>query len=83
MMALRFPHASRLSHIPSMLPSIAAACFWLVVVFRFADWWPINATVYFIFIIFALLHLTSQTIGQRFPMRSIPRAPPLQIPLHL
>ena len=33
MMASRFPHASRSSHIPSMLPSVVATCFWLVVVF--------------------------------------------------
>jgi hypothetical protein len=32
MMVSRFPHASRLSHLPSILPSAAAACFWLVVV---------------------------------------------------
>jgi len=32
MMVSRFPHASRSSHLPSILPSVAAACFWLVVV---------------------------------------------------
>ena len=81
-MALRFPHTSRSSHIPSMLPSVAAAWFWLVVVFWSANWRPINATKYFIFIIFALLHSTSQTMGQRFPMRFAPCVPPLQIPFH-
>ena len=74
MMASRFPHASHSSNIPSMLPSVAAACFWLVVVFWFADWQPINATMYCIFIIFALLHSTSQTMGQCFSTPSTPRA---------
>ncbi len=82
MMASRFPHESRLSNIPYMLPSIAATCFWLVVVFWFADWRPIIATMYCIFIIFASLHSTSQTTGQCFPTRSTPCAPPLQIPFH-
>ena len=66
-MASRLPHASRLSIIPSMLPSIKAACF---LVGR-----PINATMYCIFIIFASLHSMSQTMGQRFPTRSTPCAP--------
>ena len=54
------PHTHPRSHILSMLPSIAAACFWLVVVFWSANWWPIYASVYFILIIFALLHSTPQ-----------------------
>ncbi len=82
MMASCFPHASHSSNIPSMLPSVTVACFWLVVVFWFADWQPINATMYCIFIIFAPLYSMSQTTGQSFPMRSTPRAPPLQIPFH-
>jgi hypothetical protein len=32
MMVSRFPHSSLLSHLPSILPSVAAECFWLVVV---------------------------------------------------
>ena len=32
-MELRFPHASRLSHLPSIQPSVAAASFWLVDLF--------------------------------------------------
>ena len=67
MMASRFPHASHSSHIPSMLPSITASCFWLVVLFWSAGWGPINPTVYFIFTIFALLHSTSQIFGTAFP----------------
>ena len=77
MMASHLPHASHLLHIPSMLPSITATCFWLVVVFWTTNWRPINPTLYFIFIIFALLHSTSQTIGQCFPTRSTPRVPDL------
>jgi hypothetical protein len=65
-----------------MLPSVVAACFWLVVVFWFSDWRPINATMYCIFIIFVSLHSTSQTAGQCFPTHSTPHAPPLQIPFH-
>ena len=34
MMVLHFPHTSRSSHLPSILPSVAAACFWLVVAFQ-------------------------------------------------
>ena len=33
-MVSHFPHTSRLLHLPSILPSIAAACFWLVVVYK-------------------------------------------------
>jgi hypothetical protein len=32
MMVSRFPHVSRSLHLPSILPSVVAACFWLVVV---------------------------------------------------
>ncbi len=49
-MELHTPHTSRSLHIPAMLPSILATCFWLVVVFWSADWQPINATMYCIFI---------------------------------
>jgi hypothetical protein len=80
MMASRFPHASRSLHIPSMLPSIENAYFWLVVVFWSADWRPINATMYCIFIIFASLHSTTQTTGRCPPTGSPTIAPPLQHP---
>ena len=33
-MVSHFPHASRSSHLPSIHPSIAAACFWLDVAFQ-------------------------------------------------
>jgi hypothetical protein len=35
-----FPHASRSSRLPFIVPSIAAACFWLVVVCKFFNWRP-------------------------------------------
>ncbi len=51
-MELRFPHASRSSHLPSILPFDAATSFWLVVVFKNIDRWPFNAVVYFKLYIF-------------------------------
>jgi len=63
MMVSRFPHASCSSHLPSILPSVKAACFWLVVV-----WWAVvdrrlsKAMVYFMFIYFLLLNSTPQTM---------------------
>jgi hypothetical protein len=47
-----FPRASRSSRLPSVVSSVAAACFWLVVVCCFADWRPFKATTYFIFLFF-------------------------------
>ena len=51
-MELRFPRASRLSHLPSILPSVTAASFWLVVGFKIIDRQPFKAAVYFILYIF-------------------------------
>ena len=51
-MELHFPHASCLSHLPSILPSIVAACFWLVVAFKIINRQPLKAMVYFIFFLF-------------------------------
>ena len=51
-MELHFPRASRLSHLPSILPFVVAASFWLVVVFKIIDRRPFKAAVYFIFYIF-------------------------------
>jgi hypothetical protein len=51
-MDLRFPHTSRSSHLPSILPFVAAASFWLVVVFTIIDRWPFKAAVYLYFIFF-------------------------------
>jgi hypothetical protein len=49
---LCFPCASRSSHLPSILPSVAAASFWLVVAFKIIDRRPFKAVVYFILYIF-------------------------------
>ena len=54
-MELRFPRASRSSHLPSILPSVAAASFWLVVAFKIIDRRPFKAVVYFILNIFCCL----------------------------
>jgi len=51
-MELRFPRTSRSSHLPSILPSVAAVSFWLVVAFKIIDRWPFKAAVYFILYIF-------------------------------
>ncbi len=73
-MELRFPRASRSSHLPSILPFVAAASFWLVVVFKIIDQRPFKAVVYFIFYIFLLLNLPPQTMGRCPPTRSPPSA---------
>jgi hypothetical protein len=74
-MLLHIPHASRSLHIPSMLPSIAAACFWLVVAFNVIDRRPSKAVVYFIFIYFLSLNSTPQTMGRCPPTHSPPHVP--------
>ena len=51
-MELRFPCASRSLHLPSILPSVAAASFWLVVALIIINRRPFKAAVYFIFYIF-------------------------------
>ncbi len=51
-MELRFPCASCLLNLPSILPSVAAASFWLVVAFKIVNRWPFEAAVYFILNIF-------------------------------
>ena len=51
-MELRFPCASRLLQLPSILPFVAAASFWLVVALIIIDRRPFKAAVDFIFIFF-------------------------------
>ena len=67
MMASHFPHSSCSSNIPSMLPSVTIPCFWLVVVFWFADWRPINATMYCIFYNFCVAPFDVPNNGTVFP----------------
>ena len=49
---LRFPRASRSSHLPSILTSIVAACFWLVIAFKIINRRLSKDGVYFILYIF-------------------------------
>jgi hypothetical protein len=65
---------------PSILLSVAAACFWLVVAFKIIDRRPFKAAVYFICVSFSLFNSTPQTMGRCPPMRSLPSAPPLYHP---
>ena len=51
-MELRFPRASCSTHLPSILPSVAVASFWLVVALIINDRRPFKAVVYFILYIF-------------------------------
>ena len=52
-MMSQFPHTSRLSHLPSIFPTLADAYFWLVVVWKFIGMWSFKALVfYFYFFIF-------------------------------
>ena len=81
-MELRFPRTSRSSHIPSMLPSVAAASFWLVVALIIIGWRPFKAAVYFIYYIFLSINSPPQTMGQCPPMRSSPSASLLYHPLY-
>ena len=46
-MELCFPRASRLSHLPSILLSVPATSFWLVVAFTIIDRWSLKAVVFF------------------------------------
>ena len=70
-----FPRTYRSSHLPSILPSITATSFWLVVAFKIIDQRPFKAVVYFILYIFC------QSIHRPKRWDSVPpRAP---CPVHL
>ncbi len=79
-MELHFPRTSRSSHLPSILLSIAATYFWLVVAFKTINRQPFKAAVYYIFVSLLLFNLTPQTMGRCPPTRSLPSAPPLYHP---
>ena len=49
---MRCSRISRPSYLPSILPSILAAYFWLVVLFQIIDWCPSKAMMYLILYIF-------------------------------
>ena len=46
-----FPRASRSSHLPSILPSVEDAYFWLVVVWAVVNWGPSKGVCIFFFIV--------------------------------
>ena len=79
-MELHFPCTSHSLHLPSILLSVAAACFWLVVAFKIIDRRQFKATVYFVFVSFSLLNSTPQMMGWYPPTCSLPSAPPLYHP---
>ena len=76
-------HASPRSHRLFNNSSVFTSYFWLVVVCWFANWWPIKATMYLIFIIFCIAPFDApQTMGHRPPTRSAPAAPPNIHPIY-
>ena len=72
MIVLRFPHKSRSSHLPSVLPSIVAACFWLVVVCKMVNQQPSMATFYFFLSLIFVNQFGSQTMAWRLPHTFLP-----------
>ena len=62
-MISQFLHTSRLSHLPSILPTVADAYFWLVVVWKFIGMWPLKAMVYFFFFSLLLLNYACPNNG--------------------
>jgi hypothetical protein len=64
---------SRSSRLPSKVPSVAAACFWLVVECFFDDRRPSKATMYFIFI-FLSFHLPPPNDSKTLPPHVPPRS---------
>ncbi len=70
-MELRFPCASHLSHLPSILPFVAAASFWLVVALIIIDRRPFNAAVFYI-LYFFVDQFAAPNDGMVTPMRSLP-----------
>ena len=69
MMVLCFPRATRSSCLSFILPSVAATCFWLVVVFKLINRQPSIAKAPPISLFFSPLHLTPQTMGNPHTFR--------------
>ncbi len=80
-MASCFPRASGLSRLSFIVPSVAAACFWLVVVCKIFNRRPSKAMMYFLFLFFAAPFDTPNN-GTTSPTHSVPVASPLQCPFH-
>ncbi len=68
-MEMHFPRTSRSSNLPSILPSVGATSFRLVVAFKIIHRQPFKAVVYFIYFSFLSLNSTPQTMG-RCPSRA-------------
>jgi hypothetical protein len=66
-MELRFPHASRSTHIPFILPSISDAYFWLVVVWNIIDRQPPKAKAPPISLFLLLFRLVTPNYGTTPP----------------
>jgi len=66
-MILRFPHTSRLSHLPFILPCIPVAYFWLVVVWKIVDRQPTKAKALPKSQFFLLFHLIALNNGTAPP----------------
>ena len=62
-----FPHASRSSRLPSVVPSVAAACFWLVVVLKIMRLEAAKSHDVFFIIYFFVFLSPPQTIVKRSP----------------
>ena len=73
-MISQFLHTSRLSHLPSILPTVADAYFWLVVVWKFIGMCLFKAMVYFFFFFSLLLNYAC-------PNNGITRLPFVEPPL--
>ena len=83
-MVSRFPHASCSSHLPSILPSVPAACFLFLVGCCFSNihQWPYKAKTYFCIYICLTLSSPPQTMVRRHPTHSAQVMRPPGYPPH-
>jgi hypothetical protein len=81
-MILCFPHASRSSHLPFILPSIPDAYFWLVVVWKIVNRQPPQAKAPPKSLFFSSFHLVAPNDGTTPPNVIQPVTPSLQGPLY-
>ena len=81
-MILRFPRASRPSHLPFILHSIPDAYFWLVVGWKIVNRQPPQAKAPPKSLFFSSFHLVAPNDGTTPPNAIQPVAPSLQRPLY-
>jgi hypothetical protein len=81
-MILRFPRASRSSHLPFILPCIPDTYFWLVVVWKIVDRQPPKAKAPPKSLFLLLFHLVAPNDGTTPLTRSNPVVSSLQHPLY-